>query len=118
MIARVWSITYTDEFWAWWIALDDDERASIMAGILQVEALGPALGRPFVDTLYGSKHGNLKELRTQHAGRPYRTFFAFDPQRTAVFLIGGDKTGDDRFYETMIPVADRLFDEYLARLGR
>jgi hypothetical protein len=58
----------------------------------------------------------MKELRTQHAGWPLRTFFAFDPRRTAILLIGGDKTGDDRFYKKMIPLADRLYDEYLNEL--
>jgi len=58
----------------------------------------------------------MKELRTQCKGRPLRTFFAFDPRRCAILLIGGDKTGDERFYERMIPIADRLYDEYLQEL--
>jgi hypothetical protein len=60
----------------------------------------------------------MKELRTQHQGRPLRTLFAFDPRRAAILLIGGDKTGDNRFYERLIPIADRLFDEYLDELKR
>ena len=64
----------------------------------------------------GSKHSNMKELRTQHQGRPLRTFFAFDPRRSAILLIGGDKTGDKRFYERLLPEADRLYDEYLEEL--
>jgi hypothetical protein len=58
----------------------------------------------------------MKELRTQHHGRPLRTFFAFDPRRCAILLIGGDKTGDKRFYERMIPVADQLLDDHLRSL--
>lgn len=58
----------------------------------------------------------MKELRTQHLGRPLRTLFAFDPRRSAILLIGGDKTGDDRFYERMIPQADRLYDLHLKTL--
>ena len=58
----------------------------------------------------------MTELRTQHLGRPLRTLFAFDPRRSAILLIGGDKTGDDRFYERMIPIADRLYDEHLSAL--
>jgi len=58
----------------------------------------------------------MKELRTQHRGRPVRTFFAFDPRRRAILLIGGDKTGDDRFYDRMVPLADRLYDEHLDEL--
>jgi len=58
----------------------------------------------------------MKELRTQHSGRPIRTMFAFDPRRTAILLIGGDKTGDDRFYNKMIPLADDLYDLHLQTL--
>jgi hypothetical protein len=58
----------------------------------------------------------MKELRTQHADRPLRTLFAFDPRRSAILLIGGDKTGDKRFYDQMIPIADRLYDEHLELL--
>ncbi|MBX3409955.1 MAG: type II toxin-antitoxin system RelE/ParE family toxin [Phycisphaeraceae bacterium] len=85
-------------------------------GIL--EAVGPGLGRPLVDTLKGSRHANMKELRTQHEGEPYRTLFAFDPRRCAILLIGGNKTGDKRFYNTFIPQADRLYDEHPAELKR
>jgi hypothetical protein len=65
-----------------------------------------------------SRHANKKELRTQSKGRPLRTFFAFDPRRHAILLIGGDKTGDDRFYERMIPLADRLYDQYLEEIRK
>jgi hypothetical protein len=58
----------------------------------------------------------MRELRVQSGGRPVRVFYAFDPRRSAILLIGGDKTGDKRFYETMIPVADRLYDEYIEEL--
>lgn len=64
------------------------------------------------------RHTNMKELRTQCQGRPLRTFFAFDPRRTAILLIGGDKTGDKRFYERMIPLAERLYNNYLEELRR
>ena len=74
--------------------------------------------RPHADTVKGSRHANMKELRTQHAGRPLRTFFAFDPRRCAILLIGGDKSGDQRFYERMIPKADDLYDEHLAALRK
>jgi hypothetical protein len=58
----------------------------------------------------------MKELRTQSDGRPLRTFFAFDPRRTAVLLIGGDKTGDNRFYDRMVPIADDLYEAYLKEI--
>jgi hypothetical protein len=66
----------------------------------------------------GAKHAHMRELRVQSGDRPLRGFYAFDPRRTAILLVGGDKTGDDRFYEVMIPIADRLYDEYLAELRR
>lgn len=66
----------------------------------------------------GSRHPNMKELRTQSAGKPIRSFFAFDPRRSAILLIGGDKTGDARFYDRMIRIADRLYDIYLSELRK
>lgn len=89
---------------------------ALLVGVKLLRQMGPLLGRPHADTVHGSRHSNMKELRTQHRGRPFRTLFAFDPRRRAILLIGGDKTGDDRFYERMIPLADRLFDEHLERL--
>lgn len=59
----------------------------------------------------------MRELRIQHGGRPYRVLYAFDPERMALLLLGGDKTGKDRWYEEFIPVADRLYDEHLAELA-
>lgn len=86
------------------------------ASVELLRQLGPHLHRPHADTLQGSRHPNMKELRTQHEGRPLRTMFAFDPRRRAILLIGGDKTGDDRFYERMIPKADDLYDAHLQEL--
>ena len=65
-----------------------------------------------------SKHSHMRELRTQHEGRPYRTLYAFDPRRAAILLIGGDKTGNDRWYETHIPMADKLYDAHLEELKK
>jgi len=114
----MWEVEFAGEFERWWLTLDEDERESLLACIRVLRELGPLLGRPYVDTVKGSRHSNMKELRTQHRGRPLRTFFAFDPRRRAILLIGGDKTGDARFYDRMIPVADRLFDEHLRELRR
>jgi hypothetical protein len=63
--------------------------------------------------IQSSRHSNMKELRVQHAGRPYRVLFAFDPKRCAILLTGGDKTGNDRWYEEFVPIADRLYEEHL-----
>lgn len=112
----MWEIEFTDEFEAWWDTLEEAEQDSLRASVELLAQIGPQLGRPHVDSIQGSKHSNMKELRTQHAGHPLRTFFAFDPRRTAILLIGGDKTGDDRFYERMIPQADMLYDIYLKEL--
>ena len=60
----------------------------------------------------------MRELRTQQGGRPLRTLYAFDPRRAAILLIGGDKTGSDRWYETHVPIADRLYEEHLSQLRR
>jgi len=114
----MWEIEFSDEFGAWWDSLSEDEQESVAASVELLRQLGPNLPRPHADVLKGSKHSNMKELRTQHQGRPIRTLFAFDPRRTAILLIGGDKTGDGRFYERMIPLADRLYDEHLETLRR
>lgn len=114
----MWEIEFTDEFGAWWNSLSEDEQESVAASVELLRQLGPNLSRPHADVLKGSKHSNMKELRTQHQGRPLRTLFAFDPRRTAILLIGGDKTGEDKFYERMIPLADRLYDEHLETLRR
>jgi hypothetical protein len=82
-----------------------------------LEAAGPALGRPHADKVHLSRHPNMKELRVQSGGSPLRVFFAFDPRRMAILLLGGDKKGDDRFYDRMVPLADELYDEHLAEIA-
>lgn len=114
----MWEVEFTDEFEHWWATLDAEQQESLAASVELLRQIGPQLSRPHADTVYGSKHANMKELRTQHQGRPLRTLFAFDPRRCAILLIGGDKTGDDRFYERMIPIADKLYDEHLAQLRK
>ena len=114
----MWEVEFTDEFGQWWNGLNEDEQESVYASVELLRSLGPQLGRPHADTVSGSRHPNMKELRTQHQGRPIRTLFAFDPRRTAVLLIGGDKIGDPRFYARMIPEADRLYDEHLEELRK
>lgn len=112
----MWDVEFTDEFEVWWESLAEDEQESLAASVELLRQVGPGLPRPHSDTVKGSRHPNMKELRTQHRGRPIRTLYAFDPRRTAILLIGGDKTGDNRFYDRMIPLADRLYDEHLAEL--
>ena len=80
--------------------------------------LGPKLRFPHTSGIKGSRHGHLRELRVQHGGRPYRVLFAFDSRRSVILLLGGDKTGNDRWYEENVPIADRLYDEHLALLKK
>jgi hypothetical protein len=110
-----WEIEYTDEFGAWWEVLSEGEQESVRAGVLRLEEKGPGLGRPLADTVSGSRHPNMKELRPP--GGNLRVLFAFDPRRMAILLVGGDKTGRWReFYEEKVPQADRLYDEHLQEL--
>lgn len=112
----MWQIEFTDEFGQWWDKLTENEQDALAATVQVLEQLGPGLPRPYSDTVKGSKHANMKELRTQCQGRPLRTFYAFDPRRCAILLIGGDKTGNDRFYKQILPRADCLYDEHLKQL--
>ena len=114
----MWNVEYTGEFSQWWETLTLAEQATVEAGVQLLERFGPLLSRPHANTVKGSRYSNMKELRTQHQGRPLRCFFAFDPRRAAILLIGGDKTGDDRFYDRMIPLADRLYENYLKELRK
>lgn len=102
----------------WLISLDDDSRAQVVAAIELLQDHGPQLGRPIVDTVSSSRHRNMKELRPGSSGRSkLRVLFVFDPGRSAIMLIAGDKAGDwTRWYKTNIPLADDLFDEHLRRL--
>ena len=111
-----WEVEYTDEFEEWWLTLTEEEQISVAATVQLLEKRGPQLPFPHSSGINGSKHTHLRELRTQHEGRPYRTLYAFDPRRAAILLLGGDKTGDDQWYEKNIPVADRLYDEHLNEL--
>jgi hypothetical protein len=113
-----WEIEYTDEFENWWNTLSEAEQESIAVSVGLLEIMGPNLPRPHSDTVKDSRFKNMKELRTQHAGAPYRTLYAFDPRRTAILLLGGNKTGDSNWYQTYIPIADKLFAEHLEQLKK
>ncbi len=113
-----WDVEYTDEFGDWWSTLSEAEQESLAASVQLLEERGPNLGFPHSSGINGSKHSHMRELRTQHEGHPYRTLYAFDPRRSAILLIGGDKTGDDRWYDVNVPVADRLYDEHLEQLRK
>jgi hypothetical protein len=109
-------IEATEEFEAWFLALAEKEAGAVARVVGLLEEKGVALGFPYSSDVKGSNV--LRELRVQSAGHPLRIFYAFDPHRRAVLLCGGDKTGDDRFYETFIPRAERMWTEYLADLEK
>jgi hypothetical protein len=111
-----WEVEGTNEFTAWFESLSRAEREDVIFVVDLLEARGPRLRFPYSSAIRGSRHGHMRELRIQHAGRPYRVLYAFDPRRSAILLLGGDKTGDERWYERHIPIADQLYDEYLQEL--
>jgi hypothetical protein len=113
-----WNVEYTDEFGAWWATLSEVQQEDISAVAELLTEHGPELPFPYSSGLEGSKYSHMRELRVQSGGRPIRIFYAFNPTRTAILLIGGDKTGDKRFYRRMIPIADRLYDEHIEELKR
>jgi hypothetical protein len=84
--------------------------------VQELEKRGPELSFPYSSSIKGSRHGVMRELRVQSGGKPIRIFYAFDPRRTAILLIGGRKGGNKRFYEEFVRTADQLFDEHLAEL--
>lgn len=117
MSSVVWQVEYTDEFGRWWDTLSEDERIRLTSSVGLLERRGPGLPFPHSSGISGSRHSHMRELRVQAGGRPLRVFYAFDPRRCAILLIGGDKTGQDDFYTRLIPLADRLYDEHLAELA-
>lgn len=99
---------------------DDNTYDQVMAALRVLASVGPALGRPLVDTIIGSRHNNMKELRPGSSGRSeVRILFAFDPTRRAILLLAGDKQGRwDKWYRKNIPVADDRYDEHLEGLRK
>jgi hypothetical protein len=107
------NVEHTDEFAEWYRSLNESQQDDVAAAGSLLMELGPKLPFPHSSGINGSKHAHMRELRVQSSGRPLRIFHAFDPRPSAILLIGGDKTGDGRFYERMIPIADELYDVYL-----
>lgn len=109
----VWEVEYTEHFETWWNSLSEDEQEEVAAKVDLLEERGPALSRPHADVIASSRHPNMKELRGKVNERQLRVLFAFHPRRTALLLIGGDKTDDPKWYEEFVPIADDLFDLHL-----
>jgi hypothetical protein len=114
----MWAVEYTDEFEEWWDILKEGEQIDVAACIGLLEELGPNLKYPHSSGVNGSRYGHMRELRIQHAGKPYRVLYAFDPRRTAILLVGGNKTGDDDWYEEFIPIADDLYEQHIITLKK
>jgi hypothetical protein len=102
----------TDEFRDWYQSLDDASADDVDVAVELLEQRGVTLGFPWSSAIQGAGMA-LRELRIQSRGRPLRVLYAFDPKRQAVLLLGGDKTGDDRFYARLVPLAERIWKEYL-----
>jgi len=111
-----WDVEVADQFGVWWNDLTVEEQESIVPVVRLLQTHGPSLRFPYSSGIAGSRHPHMRELRIQHEGRPYRILYAFDPRRAAILLIGGDKTGNDRWYGEYIPLADRIYDEHIAQL--
>lgn len=114
-----WIVIFHDEFSVEFSLFSRDVQTALLARARLLEAFGPQLGRPHVDTLSGSKHANMKELRFDAADGVWRVAFAFDTLRKAVFLVAGDKSGGSemRFYRSLVAMADKRFDHHLAQQG-
>jgi len=108
-----WEVEFTDEFEAWWHTLSESEQGTVDARVRLLMERGPNLGFPFSSQVKTSRFPEMRELRAQAGGDPLWMLYAFDPRRTAILLVAGDKTGDDRWYEANVPVADRLFERHL-----
>ena len=111
----MWEVKTTNEFDAWFAGLDGDAQVELIAKVNLLKVFGPRLARPHADTLNGSKHSNMKELRADTTNAVIRVAFAFDPDRAGLLLIGGNKSGvgQMRFYKQLIARADALFDAHL-----
>ncbi|MGO8786538.1 MAG: type II toxin-antitoxin system RelE/ParE family toxin [Terriglobia bacterium] len=111
-----WEVEFSDEFGEWWDSLIAAEQKSVDFTVSLLQAVGPMLKMPHSSGIETSRHSHMRELRIQHEGRPYRILYAFDPRRTAILLIGGDKTGNNRWYEEYVPRADDIYDRHLREL--
>ena len=113
-----WEVEFTDEFEDWWNSLSETEQGRVDARVQLLMERGPNLPFPFSSQIKTSRFPEMRELRAQAGGDPLRILYAYDPRRTALLLLGGDKTGDERWYEVNVPIADRLFEQHLKDIER
>ena len=109
-------VEFTAEFEAWWDELSVRDQRAVTAIVNHLERRGPVLRKEYSSSVRSSRHGRMRELRVQSGGRPIRIFYALDPRRTVILLIGGDKKGQDRFYDEYVRRADAIYDQYLVEL--
>lgn len=108
-------VVVTDEFREWYEALEHFDQEAVERVVALLQERGVHLGFPYSSSIAGSRHA-LRELRVQMRGKPFRIFYAFDPRRQAVLLLAGDKTGERRFYDVMVPRAEAIWAQYLEEL--
>lgn len=115
-----WTVEFHVDFVTDYRAMDEATQDALFQKVEVLKELGPRLGRPGVDTLKGSKFKNMKELRFEASGGVWRVAFAFDPQRKAILLTAGDKSGvsQNKFYDRLIATADARFEDHLADLKK
>jgi hypothetical protein len=111
-----WEVEFTGEFEQWWDSLSAGEQDSVDFTVGLLREAGPVLRMPHSSGVETSRHSHMRELRIQHEGRPYLVLYAFDPRRAALLLIGGDKTGNNRWYEDYVPLADSIYEKHLKDL--
>jgi hypothetical protein len=115
-MSEEWEVEYTDQFEEWFDALTEDQQSAVYDRVEQLREEGPQLRRPVVGEIVTSRYPNMKELRASERG-VLRVLFAFDPRRTAILLLGGNKTGQwDKWYSEAVPRADQLYEIYLREL--
>ena len=111
-------VEFTDVFEEWWHTLSETEQGKVDARVRLLMERGPNLGFPFSSAIKTSRFPEMRELRVQASGDPLRILYAFDPHRVAILLAAGDKTGDDRWYEINVPIADMLFERHLKEIEK
>ena len=111
-----WDIEYTEQFFKWWNGLKEEEQITVDASIRLLEHFGPNLKFPYSSGIEGSKFGQMRELRIQHKGKPYRVLYAFDPRRVAILLIGGNKQSNKNWYKKFVAIADQLYEQHIKSL--
>ena len=111
-----WEVEYTNDFLEWWNGINAVEQESVSNSVNFLIDNGVNLRHPHSSGIRSSRHSHMRELRIQGGRSPVRVFYAFDPRRTSILLIGGHKTDSDLFYRRYVPIADKLYDQYLEEL--